>query len=423
MQKRLAFFRQAQTQHTVKSANLHSTGTLPSIGSTISDHMAAFNSIGNSGNMIHRAAMLQALSYDRSGSAQINLFRVMKDLGGAKKAAEHLERNFDGLVITMSNIFRPDAEEPGMAELLDNLKIPFYVVGAGIQNAMKAGDASHISKSVMDMMRIVEDKASLFGVRGNVTKNWLNSIGFNKAQAIGCPSMFAYPRNILSIKPPQTNDLILTAGHLLTGNSQKKRALTLIHGFRGYKPSYVFQGEPKHYTELLDKPDLWNEATQTIDKMEVGKYLSERLGVEMPFRRYFSFTESSAWRVAAAQHHLYIGDRIHGGVAAMQVGRPAIVLYSDSRVKELTNHHGIPSCDLEEFSSLGVVGVVEKYLTKQAIEEFHLKYISSLSNFYDAVESSGLNVSNKLLIPSNIIDRTKKNPANLVSSTLSLFRK
>nr|BAT28223.1 hypothetical protein [Aureimonas frigidaquae] len=309
-----------------------------------------------------------------------------------------------------------------MAELLEQLEIPFYVVGAGIQDELKAGDASQISQSVMDMMKVVDKKAALFGVRGVHTKSWLNSVGFESPQAIGCPSMFAYPRNILAIKSPSHYDLILTAGHMLTGASQKERALTLIRGFKGHRPSYVFQGEPKNYTDLLDVPGLWNDAAQTLDRAAVSRYLTAKLGIEVPFRRYFSFTESSAWRVAANQHQLYVGDRIHGGVAAMQVGRPAIVLYSDARVNELAEHHGIPACELGEFGKIGVDAAVSQHLSEERIEQFHLKYVNSLSKFYEAVEGAGLEIADRILIPSNLLKKSNSKPG-FVASALKKIRK
>ncbi|WP_392342680.1 polysaccharide pyruvyl transferase family protein (plasmid) [Phaeobacter sp. BS23] len=55
-------------------------------------------------------------------------------------------------------------------------------------------------------------------------------------------------------------------------------------------------------------------------------------------------------------HDVYIGDRFHGGVAALQAGQPTIFLKHDNRVAELTEHFGLLSAEHAEIHAQGAEG-------------------------------------------------------------------
>jgi len=393
---RLAFFRPALAHTTPIVGIPYQTGIPLSNGSTLREHLYAAALVGNNGNMIHRMAMIQMLEFDRERSSQINLFRLMNSLGGPAKAADVLNTNFDGLVITMSNILRVDATEPGMAELVRALKIPVWCVGIGLQDSLPEGDHSPLKRDIVDLMHALDEKAALFGVRGNQTLKWLKSVGIRRAQALGCPSMFAYPRNILSISAPKNFKRIITAGHLSLTKNPNSKGTKLMAGLGDTRASYVFQGEHAHFKDLLDTPHLYDEARQELDASVLSEYIEKKCGITPPFNRYYSFGESSAWRQVCAQHDVYVGERIHGGVAAMQAGVPALVLHADVRVQELTKFHGIPSCSLDEFAKNGWRAAVKKHLSVSGIDNFQARYQEVLANFEAAMAHAGLTLKNRI---------------------------
>ncbi len=359
------------------------------------EHLEARNYVGNLGNMIHRMAMIQMMECDRANSSQINLFRLMNKVGSATSAAALLDRNFDGLVLTMSNMLRPDASEPGMGELIRNIRIPVYCFGLGIQNALPDGDEKALMPDILDLLRALDDKSTIFGVRGETTLAWLKTIGIKNAKALGCPSMFAYPKNIMSVAAPVQPARFITAGHLAMTNQQDSRGHKLMRGFRAISPSYVFQGEVAHFKELL-YCNIYDEATQTLERGVIAPYIEKRMCYQPPFDRYYSFSESSSWRQACAQFDVYVGDRIHCGVAALQVGVPALILYADARVQELAAYHGIPSCSLDDFEAKGPRAVIEENLNAGSIETFKDRYCHVLRKFEQTIDQVGLSLVNRI---------------------------
>ncbi|WP_332813507.1 polysaccharide pyruvyl transferase family protein [Ramlibacter sp.] len=392
---RLAFYRAAQAVHLPATPLPFQSGVPVSCGSTLRDHLAADALVGNSGNMIHRMAMIQMLRFDRARSSQIHLLRTIAQAGGPRPTAEMLNASFDGLVITMSNVLRVGATEPGIAELLRDLSIPIYCFGVGLQDDLPLGDASSLSTDILELVQVLDQKAVIFGVRGDKTRAWLESIGIRNAIALGCPSMFAYPRNVLSVRSPEQPARVITAGHMSLTSHPRSRIHRLIRGFRGMSPAYVFQGEVARYKELLDQEGLYDEATQTFSHAVMSEYLEMKLKVTVPFSRYYSFADATAWRQAYTGFDVFAGDRIHGGVAALQVGVPALILYDDARVLELASYHGIPSCSLQEFEEIGCRAALEKHLGPEAVAHFHERYLEVLEKFEAAIRGAGLSLVNR----------------------------
>lgn len=393
---RIAFSRISGTSTPPKQALPFQTGVPLSAGNTLREHLKFSELVGNNGNMIHRSAMIQMLDFNRNESSQIDLFRFIKAYGSPEQAAKALNESFDGLMLTMSNILRNDATEPGIAELIDNLTIKVWCVGIGLQDSLPLGDESSVDSSILNLLKSLDKKAELFGVRGENSLEWVRSVGIKNAAAIGCPSMFAYPKNVLSIKPPKDLKKILTAGHLALSTYKKSRGHKLMQAFDKHSADYVFQGELKQFADILDTPDSFNEALQQPNAQMLNALIEQKTGRKSPFEKFFSFVDCGSWRQACSQYDVYVGERIHGGVAAIQAGVPALICFADARIEELTGFHGITSCSLDYLASVGVEAAVEEKLTEQSIGVFHEIYQHRLKNFEKAIKDSDLKLTNRI---------------------------
>lgn len=360
----------------------------------------SFKLVGNPGNMVHRMAIVQTLKFDRRNSSALNVIRMLKK-SGLEKTTEAINSNYDAAIITFSNIVNPDADEPGLADIVERLDIPIYAFGVGIQVDFPA-DLTQLKPSVASLFSVLERKAKLLAVRGETTKSWLNRAGLSTPVALGCPSMFVYPRNVFSLRPPSKAERVMSAGHMGAANLKPNgngRGRSLIAGFMGHgaapiELSYVFQGEVRNYPSFKSNPFIYNEATSTLDFETVCADMQDLYGQRHPFTRFYSFNDVGAWRQASMRYDVFIGDRIHGAVAAMQAGVPALVLYDDARVKELTSYHGIPNCSVEEFAKIGYLAAIDKYLTSEAFARFRNRYVLVMKKFAETVGQAGLELAN-----------------------------
>lgn len=390
---RACFFRTAPTIYQPETALPFQVGLCQTSQTSIDAHLATFYLTGNKGNMVHRMAAIQSLQVNRNLSSQVHLPRLLTKVG-ADKFRELIGKNFDAVVITMSNALRKGPSDGLLRPVLENLPdIPLYVLGLGMQTKLASLD--ELDEDMKEVVKLLEQKAAFIGVRGHDTKRWLNENGITKAEAIGCPSMFVYPLNIAKLKAPQHPRKFMTSGYIGENflDHREDRMRALFNAFEGKQCSYVFQMDLNKLAGLKGKDDVYNEATNELDAVEMQSAILQETGLSAPFTRYYSFNEVAAWRQCAAHHDVFIGDRIHGSVAAMQAGTPAIVLYADARVRELANYHGIPACSMKEFSEIGVDKAVSKFLNEGALLAFKLRYKDTLVKYRKTLEGSGLKLT------------------------------
>lgn len=394
---RILFSRPAQTLYTTRVDAPFLMSVPLKSGSDISTHVAGYAMTGNKGNMIHRMAMLQLLEYDRARSVQCNLGQLHNAGYSLNYIKGFVRENFDKVVVTFSNIIRSGISDGALTPILDAIDVPLVAVGVGLQERLKDG-VNSLQKDTVNLLSLLNERAQIFGVRGQATRDWCHENGFKSAVAIGCPSMFVYPRSIYSIESLQfREDLrVMAAGHLhpklLKG--RKSRIMGLMANLPLNNSSYVFQSELPEFSKILNEPGIYSEPRSEIKADFLNEFLKIEFGIEQGFSKYYCFNEPSAWRQAASAHDVYVGDRIHGGVAAMQAGVPALVLHEDLRVKELTSFHGIPNTTVSNFTEMGLKASVDKFLNEDAIKTFKKRYAVTLKNFGTELGKADLKLVN-----------------------------
>ena len=127
-----------------------------------------------------------------------------------------------------------------------------------------------------------------------------------------------------------------------------------------------------------------------VSAASAAHWLTEQAGSPIRFQRYYYFHEAGAWRQAALRHDVYIGDRFHGGVAALQAGVPAIFLSHDNRVAELTEHFGLPHLTTRAFARKGLAAVMDEYLAPEAIHRMKTLHAQRSREFFAVMARAGL---------------------------------
>jgi len=383
------------TRPAVGLPHLTGIGTAKYVNS-INDLRLAFNLTGNTGNMVHAEAPLKLLNYNNSLSAITDLHSLFLKYDDIEKFTAAIKENFDAVVLSLANLIRPDFDT-NLYKILDAISVPFYILGVGLQNDVSLNS---LRPSTQKLLRIMNDKARLFGVRGERTENWLHTNGFENAVALGCPSLYVYPESILSYKHIKSRPTrVMTAGHLSDFYLNKeepirtKAMLKILKAFN--KVSYVFQDEPFTYKEILQAKKIWLENISQLDSSIMNSYLSIRLNKRINYDKFYMFFCTDAWRIACSEHDLYIGDRLHAGIAAHQAGIPSIILYDDCRVKELADFYNFPSASIEEIMEESLSNIIALKLSKQSHSKFNNSYIERYTFFVNQLENSGLTLKNK----------------------------
>jgi hypothetical protein len=390
--KRLCFGRQpADTRYRYHPGMPFSEGLPRSNSTTFSTMSRNFYLTSNKGNMLIGEGSCRIFDYDRNYSCMLSVHVLYDAYKGSKEAMDLLNNNFDALVLPMANEIRPNLNHVSLLKVLEQIKIPVIVLGMGMQNEME--DLSSLEPATVDLLRWIDERALVFGVRGTQTETWLKKMGFKNPTALGCPSMMLYPENILGIKAPTRKPedyRFVTAGYL-----QKKsvRGKQLANFFKDQKCSYVFQDEIFQFKEELQGRHFFDDARNQMIHGVMEPLVNEAIGTQAPFDKYFYFDSVDAWRQCYGWHDVFIGDRFHGGVAALQVGLPTAILFKDLRVKELSEFFGVPHTTVDKACTMGIEAFMAEFMSEERINAFLDTYRLRLRNFHRHLTEAGLSMT------------------------------
>lgn len=366
-------------------------------GSTdITGLIEAMSIVGNLGNMVHRQAIIDILDFDRANSLQVNFIDLLKQRPATEVAA-FVNDNFDGFVITFSNDLRPGVTDFGLTSLIEKLNVPIFVFGLGGQYY----ESTVLSSKMLRLLKVLNERASIFGVRGHGAEQYLKSLGFVNALALGCPSLMYLAKlnkirnfKYKKIDTNKTNS-VFVAGRMVPFSSPESRTGLLVSGLNrsgssNYVFDYVFQDELVHYKGvLLEKEGAYIPSLGLLNRELITEHLKNS-ALPINFNNYFCFSNVEAWRQRSSFYDMYVGDRIHGGVVALQAGVPSLILYMDDRVKELCHYHGIPACTLLTFSRVGITNAISEFLNEETLASMQNRLMCCLNKFSSTLRQKGL---------------------------------
>ncbi|UQN13618.1 polysaccharide pyruvyl transferase family protein [Methylococcus capsulatus] len=334
----------------------------------------------NTGNMLIGESLSRILELNRPRSCHLNLTRLLALGWSAERIRDEIHKHFDLVVFLMANAIRKDFDLGNLADAVSALETDFMVFGIGMQDSLPP-TLSTLPEGSQRLLRMFDQKALIFGVRGKETENWLHQVGLNHAKALGCPSLYVYPQNLLAVSPPSggSNAMAIASGHLTNPSIRSQKLISL---FRDADSHYIMQDEFLTIARTCkDDERLYNDATGRV-RTELCRPIFERiLGSRIPFKNFWYFQNLDAWRVFCAQADFYLGDRFHGGIVAMQAGIPSIFIWNDQRARELTDFFALPNISVADIGDAKAHDLVDSLLTKQAFTEFRDTYRQRLDVF------------------------------------------
>ncbi|MCL2486633.1 MAG: polysaccharide pyruvyl transferase family protein [Oscillospiraceae bacterium] len=329
------------------------------------------NLIGsNTGNLLFFNSVVRALMTD--ADTEFALANPLE--GSGRQAAERA----DCLVLPFANAFRRDFNLRAWTDYIssDALPpgIPCVVVGIGAQfppGSAKSGSAA-LDKDALDFCRAVLKRSASVGVRGEITYDYLRGLGLRDEEVdiIGCPSMFTRGAD-LSINLDGINQVnIKMSGEGRSSGGQPLRAgdgpvKIAVNGSGFAGPTGAAYRNPPWFLEFLrgaldEYPGsvfipqeldeglaVWQGRRPEGDKFEPSY---PHMPDDPVFRqnRVRFFVNAPSWFDYLKGFDFAVGNRIHGTVAALLSGIPAMLIPTDSRTLELARYHRIPHIESTE---------------------------------------------------------------------------
>lgn len=305
----------------------------------------------NTGNLLFSDAVQRMLSVD-GAEFTANRYRTGPD------DADRINEEYDLFVVPLANAFRPTFMRHlrTLTATIRRLDIPVVVFGVGAQADMDYGTGalSAIDDDVRDFVSAVLDRSASIGVRGEFTESYLNRLGFKDVDVIGCPSMFWHGDRLPVEKssPALEPDAALALNISFdsanipgseirdgSGGSAIERIAAQAH--RAY-PDLVYVAQELKDLEVL----FWGDVTEAAGTSAPGPLQrAHPLFQDDKVRLYY---DTPRWLEALRDRDFAFGTRIHGNIAALLAGTPAMVLCHDSRTLELCRYFDIPHRPLSE---------------------------------------------------------------------------
>jgi len=302
----------------------------------------------NSGNLLFQYGVYRTLLTE---DTQItSRFLDRRNMLSPEKL-EEVNSGYDCVILPMANNFRGSYDLKTVTKFIQGLKIPCVVTGIGLQTVDPARIQTGFpfDDDVKAFVSATLDHSATLGLRGEFTAEYLEKLGFSPERhftVTGCPSMLS-----AGVRLPQPRVKALTADSPISVNyrkeqpenllrfmeqTQKRMPHTLLTVQRVEEMGMMRYGLPLKY--MYGDPNA-----------DLSRYPHDASHPAMREGRMLGFTSARTWIDTMKTVDLSIGCRIHGNIAAVLAGTPALVLTIDSRTEELCRYHGIPFIPAAQF--------------------------------------------------------------------------
>lgn len=259
-------------------------------------------------------------------------------------------------VLRGSNYISPTADWGHWAPLLRALPGPIIAIGLGAQ--APGAEPFDIPKATQEVLRIIADRSESLGVRGHFTAELLDGIGIRNVRVIGCPSLYLSARPSLSIARPDPEaarvGITLTRGlwgaYASNGLRAQRLQRALLREAARRTGSVVYGqgGGPEAMVEFAASPTAREAALEEVLR---GHAAAGDASVAALLRATLrTFWDPERWLAHLRESvDVVVGFRLHGNVAALAQGIPALSYTFDSRTREVAELFAIPSVEVDAF--------------------------------------------------------------------------
>ena len=226
----------------------------------------------------------------------------------------------------------------------------------------------NLSKDTVRYLNVISERSIAIGVRGEFTKNVLESYGINNARVIGCPSNFLNPDVDLHKRLDTAFSSLLDSDEYLGKIAFYPQLGAHLRDEENHlSESKIFQlCKDNNASYVVNAPENFiGLARGRYDEIEAKhiRGLHKKIGVQYDYSEFASFlysnsktfTSISDWLEYSSRLLFSAGKRIHGALNTLQTGKPGIIIYHDSRTRELAETIGVPrisSSNFEKISSI-----------------------------------------------------------------------
>jgi polysaccharide pyruvyl transferase WcaK-like protein len=355
----------------------------PTQGTDKANLDAAMMRLGrNTGNMMFTESLCQVVK----GATLCSFSVDRSEIEGA-----------DAIVLAAANWVNSYDDFGWLADRLELLKLPIFLVGVGVQSTASL-EVPKVRPGTLRLLQLAQDSSASISVRGSFSCEVIEQLGIKNLSMTGCPSLLLagpYGPRIAAVSSVEKHECVMHGTRhgfqkadifqrYLYGQAQKSDIDIILQSeLSDMMLALRAQGSDD---ELLAARDLANQTYGGSSETDVSNYLIRHAQI---------FFNVDDWTQYMKSKKFCLGTRIHGTVAALLSGTAAILITHDSRTKEMASSMGIPfieSSSLETDVDLDFNVVIATARQAQSVLNYSIYYQRFLSYF----EKNGLEVAVEL---------------------------
>lgn len=257
-----------------------------------------------------------------------------------------------------------------LAEEIKAFRMPVYVISVGIQirnDESIRSLADKINYPVKAYVDSIYESGGELALRGYYTKELLDIIvPDNTAKVVGCPSLYAAGPDLTITNEKVSKEEFLFS---LNGYIKDMRTDFVKFNFDKYPHMYVDQGE---LGNMIYGGELEN--ITTIKTLKLIKRYSLDVIQELINNNVKLFYDMPVWKEYLGRYSFSFGKRIHGNIAAILSGVPALLNSIDKRTEEIADFYCVPKVKIDYKDKSDIYDLYLKTDYSRFNREFKEKY-------------------------------------------------
>ena len=297
----------------------------------------------------------------------------------------------DVIVLAAANWINEYEDFGWLYKVLNSMKLPVVLVGVGAQASL-SGSIPKVKDGTLRLLKLIAERSNSISVRGDFSCDVLNHYGIKNSVVTGCPSLLLvgsnWPQNF---RQPELDRLVLHATRHGFGECDEFQRYLYEQAIKT-RCDILLQSESADIYYAMGKtnnPEIMKKASRAVrcaygtdNENEIASFLSEH---GLFYLNYWS------WINAMSTKTFCIGTRIHGTIASLLAGTPAVLIAHDSRTLELAKSMNLPfvlSSDVPIDRKMDV----DAYFTTFNESNVGVKYNAYRNRFIDFFGKNGLPV-------------------------------
>lgn len=294
---------------------------------------------GNTGNPYITHAMLRYLGTDWRYLTEENSLSCMFHTRLTPEEGARISRDFTCIFMTTQDYVRADWPEVYFANALHNLEliqlpVIAFSLGANSFGGNDADLAQKLNPTHAKFLYTLAERCKTIAVRGDFTQQTLANMGIHNTVVTGCPTFYLHGADRQFTKKPWDEEKMIGATGGFAHLDRKQ-----LHYY--WQDELLF-AKILYFSDDYTEDDFTHYSIHFFSNPKYQPYIYSTLDAVRE-QRASLFLDMQAWEEdIAARTNMVIGTRVHGAIAALNAGVPAIVLNNDARATEMCALFGIP---------------------------------------------------------------------------------